>query len=127
MNDLGGGVRVDPGYSVGQERLAQFSALAARQAPQKEPLLAGLPRLEPRRGTRSFDIHGETRSAYEEVARQFGLTAAFDADLAPRPVRLRVTDVDFETMTRLLGDQTRTFLRPLNSHLFFVAEDDPSN
>src|SRR5712691_10406871 len=126
ITDLRAALRLDPGYSVAQERLAQFSALAARQAPQKEPLLAGLPRLEPRRGTRSFDIHGETRSAYEEVARQFGLTAAFDADLASRPVRLRVTDVDFETITRILGDQTRTFLRPLNSHLFFVAEDNPS-
>ncbi len=126
ITDLRAALRLDPGYSVAQERLAQFSALAARQAPQKEPLLAGLPRLEPRPGTRSFDIHGETRSAYEEVARQFGLTAAFDADLAPRPVRLRVTDVDFATMITILGDQTRTFLRPLNSHLFFVAEDNPS-
>lgn len=78
ITDLRAAVGLDPGYWVAQERLEQFSALAASQAPQKEALLEGLPRLEPRPGTRSFDIHGETRSAYEEIARQFGLTVSFD-------------------------------------------------
>ncbi|HYL10798.1 MAG TPA: FG-GAP-like repeat-containing protein [Candidatus Acidoferrales bacterium] len=126
IGDLREALQLDPGYSVAQERLAQFSALAAEQAPKKESPPASLPRLEPQRGARSFELRGDTHTAYEEVARQFGLAASFDGDLASRPVHLKLTDVDFETAARILALETRTFWRPLNAHLFFVADDNPT-
>src|SRR4029077_20850743 len=36
-----------------------------------------------------------------------------------------VTDVDFPTAARLLGDMTNTFWRPLTSRLFFVTDNTP--
>src|SRR5260370_7736548 len=47
ITDLRAAVRLDPGYSVAQDRLAQFSALPAPHAPHNNPLLPALPRLHP--------------------------------------------------------------------------------
>lgn len=121
---------LDPGYSVAQERLAQFSKPsfnpqagqpALGQTDRAGPGLAGPVRLAPQPGLRSFDFRTDTRSAYAEVARQFGLTASFDADLASRRVQLKLSDVDFRTAMDVLAQQTNTFWRPVNEHLFFVA------
>jgi hypothetical protein len=74
---------------------------------------------------RSFNIRGDTQSAFEEVARQFGLEAAFDVDLRPSPARLRVESVDCLTALELLAATTGTFWRPLTSDLLLVAQDTP--
>lgn len=74
---------------------------------------------------RSFDIRGDTQSAYEDVARQFDLEVAFDIDLRSTTVRFEVNDVDCSTTLELLGAATGTFWRPLTSGLFFVAQDTP--
>jgi general secretion pathway protein D len=122
-DELRAALKIDPGYSVAQERLAQFES-ALPQAPQQgPPVLAGPVQIQPQPGKRNFDHRGDTRSAYEEIARQFGLTAAFDGDLPPRPVRFRVSGVDFETAMMLLGEQTGTFWRPVNARTFFVAQN----
>lgn len=117
-------LEIDPENPVIQERLAQFAAMSG-PAPQEAPPLAGLPRLQPSPGTRSFNLRGDTRSAFEEVATAFGLTAAFDPDLTPRPVRLRLQDARFETVVGLLAAQTGTFVRAVNANTFFVAMNTP--
>ncbi len=70
-----------------------------------------------------FDYRGNTRGAYQAVARQFGVTAAFDTDLADRAIRFNVPPMDFETAMRVLGQQTNTFWRSIDSSTFFVAAD----
>lgn len=119
-DELRAALKVDPGNTVVQERLAQLATMPG-PAPQNAPQLAGLPRLKPTPGTRSFNIHGDTRSAYEEVGAAFGLTAAFDPDVTSRPVRLRLADVNFGTVAGLLASQTGTFFRTVNANTFFVA------
>ncbi|HXN24255.1 MAG TPA: FG-GAP-like repeat-containing protein [Candidatus Dormibacteraeota bacterium] len=114
-------LRLDPGYSVALERLAQFSKLTSSGDQANAAALAGPVELKPQPGTRNFNLRGETRSAYSEVARQFGLTVAFDGDLPSHPVQLRVNDVDFPTVMILLEDQTGTFWRPVSDHLLFVT------
>jgi Flp pilus assembly secretin CpaC len=59
------------------------------------------------------------------MARLFGVRVSFDPDITPRSVRMRVDDVDFDTAATLLGAQSGTFWRPLNSTLMFVAPDTP--
>ncbi len=76
-------------------------------------------------GTRNFNFRGDTQGVYDEVARQFGLQAAFDLDLRPVAVHFQANDVDFSTAMRLLGDMTGTFWRPLAKTLFFVSQDTP--
>ncbi len=111
---------LDPGYSVARERLAQFEDPAPQQAP---PSLAGPVQLQPQPGTRDFNLRADTRAAYTEVARQFGLVASFDSDLPTRLVRFRVAQLDFETAMRILSQQTNTFWRAVDAHTFFVAEN----
>jgi len=114
--------RLDPGYSVARERLEQFESRIPRPqaAPSAEDARV---QLRPQAGTRDFRYRGDTRGAYEELARQFGLAVSMDNDLPSRPLRFRVSGVDFATAIALLSQQTHTFWRALDAHTFFVAED----
>ncbi len=115
-------LRLDPGYAVARERLAQFEQ-AAQRAPPEPSAPTGLVQLEPQPGTRDFNLRGDTRSVYEAVAQQFGLAASFDSDLPVHPVRLRVAAVDFKTVMTILSQQTGTFWRAIDTHTFFVAQN----
>jgi hypothetical protein len=115
---------LDPLNAVVRARIAELTD--AKPVPlkqQEERSLAGEPVLAFQPGKRDFNYRGDTKGAYEEVARQFGLDVAFDVDMTSRQVRFRVSGVDFPTAARLLGDATGTFWRPLSPHLFFVTEN----
>jgi type II secretory pathway component GspD/PulD (secretin) len=115
---------VDPTNAVVRERLAEYMATQA-PAPAVGSELEGVPQLDYQKGTHSFDYRGDTRGAYEQIARAYGVEDAFDPQLPTRPVQLRLADVDFTSVMRILGDMTGTFWRPLTSRMFFVAEDTP--
>jgi tetratricopeptide (TPR) repeat protein len=111
---------LDPSNKVIRDRLTELSALDPRQArqilsgpePPREVHLEHLP------GKQNFRLRGDTQSAYEEIARKFGVDVAFDVDLRSRQVHIDADDLDFATATRILGEQTHTFWRPLTKHLF---------
>ncbi|MGB6544563.1 MAG: FG-GAP-like repeat-containing protein [Candidatus Acidiferrales bacterium] len=121
--DLLQALELDPGYSVAQERLQELDSTGPLAEATSTSRLADLPQIRPQPGTHGFDFRGQTRGAYEEVARQFGLIAQFDTDLPDRPVRLRLDPVDFATIMKILGAATHTFWRPMDSRTFFVADD----
>ena len=130
--ELRAALQLDPGFSVARERLAQFSP---PEPPQAKPTPSPLPgrseaeaavQLQPQAGTRDFNHRGDVHTAYEDVARQFGVVASFDPDLPGRPVHFRVRGVDFATAMTLLGQETRTFWSALDAHTFFVAENTPA-
>lgn len=123
--ELDAALVLDPSDEMVRERLAQLapSSAAVLRRLMTEP--GGVVRLEPLTGMHSFDYRGDTMSAYEAVARDFGVDASFDLELQSKPVHLRVSNVDFTTAMRVLGDMTGTFWRPLTSRLFFVAADTP--
>jgi Flp pilus assembly secretin CpaC len=116
-------LRFDPTYEVARERLRQFAALAQRGPRLVATDDAAPVRLQPQAGARSFNFSGDTRGAYEELARQFGLTATFDDALQAKQVRFRVEDVDFATAIHILTLQTHTFWVALDAKVFLVAED----
>jgi len=120
QEELRAAIKLDPANASLRERQAQIGALP-EGAVQSGPLAGSPPRLKTRPGTHSFNIRGDTRSAYQEVAQAFGVVAAFDPDVVSRPVRLRVDDVDFATMMRLLAGQTGTFWVAADATTFFVA------
>src|SRR5580704_13774114 len=116
---------LDPSNQIIRERLVELAALDPRQ--NKEILSAPeLPReahLEHLPGKQNFKLRGNTQSAYQEIARRFGVEVAFDVELRSQQVRLDADDLDFATVMRVLGEETHTFWRPLTKHLFFVADD----
>jgi type II secretory pathway component GspD/PulD (secretin) len=118
---------LDPSNRLVRDRLTELSAIAPDDpgnAP-KQAELAGVPQLDYQSGKRSFNFRGDTQSAYDEVAKQFGIEVAFDVDLRSIPVRFTADDVDFPTAMRLLGKMTDSFWRPLGKHLLFVTQDTP--
>ena len=121
-------LEVDPSYTVAQERLQQLAQVDASPglAADKlagDNLASTLPAIKPNAGNRNFDYNGATHGAYEELARQFGVAAAFDPELQDRQIRFRVSDVDFDTAMRLLSEQTDTFWFAVDARTFFVAAD----
>ncbi len=124
--ELHAALKLDPGYSVAQERLQQFESRASHYA-RVEPPLATIaePQLQPQPGARSFDYRGNTLGLFEEIAQKFGVTVSFDEGLRVRQVRFRVEDVDFLTAVNLAAQQTYTFWRALDTKMFFVAENTP--
>lgn len=123
--ELQAAIGLDPGDAILRERLAQLASSANPDLQQLLEKPTGEVHLAYQRGAHSFDYRGDTQGAYEEVARQFGVEVAFDVDLQPRQVRLRVSDVDFPGAMSVLGELTGTFWRPLTKRLFFVAADNP--
>ena len=117
---------LDPTNRILRERLAELIAQEPGQSRAvAEPEIAGPVQLDYQQGTHSFDYRGDTQGLYQEVGKQFGVEVAFDGDIVSRAVRFQVSDVDFPTAMRLLGDMTGTFWRPLGRRLFFVAQNTP--
>jgi Flp pilus assembly secretin CpaC len=115
---------IDPGDTFVAQRLLEMKSLDNELPPQPKPG-EGFPSLQVKPEKRSFDLRGDTKSVYEQVARQFGVAVNFDSDLPARAVKLRADDVDFHTVISLLEVQTGTFYRPLNPTLMFVAANTP--
>ncbi len=118
-------LKIDPGNTIVAEREAQMRAMEEPlpAGPADQYKLQGPPVLKLQPGKKDFNLRGDTRGVYEQVARAFGIATAFDADLVSRNARLRVDAVDFETAMRILGQQTTTFYRPLTSNMIFVSAD----
>src|SRR5665213_1631320 len=124
-------LRTGPSYSAARERLQQINAAlpATATAGMQDTIgpesLRGVAHIHAASGVRNFDYSGTTRGAYGEIARQFGLIAAFDGDLPDRQIKFQVSGLDFETAMRVLGEQTSTFWLAVNSQTFYVAADTP--
>jgi type II secretory pathway component GspD/PulD (secretin) len=121
--ELAAAIRIDPGNTVVAERMAQMKAMRDEPAAKPEKGIEGMPQLTPQAGKRNLNLRGDTKTVYQQVGEMFGIKAAFDPELTPRPVRLRVDDVDFFTALTLLGMETGTFWRPVSSTLIFIAQD----
>jgi type II secretory pathway component HofQ len=125
LHALRDAMQLDPSNRTIRERLTEMEALDPSRARQivAEPVLVPAVQLDHRPGTQSFQLRGQTQSAYQEIAQRFGVEVAFDVDVRQVPVHLDLQDMDFATATRVLGNATNTFWRPLTKRLFFVAPD----
>jgi hypothetical protein len=122
--ELNKGLLIDPGNTVLAQRLLEIKSMDDELPPQPKDW-EGFPKVKPIPGKKKFDLRGDTKSAYEQVAQQFGIGVSFDTDLPARGVKFRAEDVDFKMAMTLLGTETGTFYRPLNERLIFVAADRP--
>jgi hypothetical protein len=87
------------------------------------------PALPPKRlagspGTKSFDIKGDARMVFEQVAGAYGLQVVFDSDYqSPPPFLFRVTDLTYEQALHALEDVANSFIVPVNERLALVVRD----
>jgi general secretion pathway protein D len=75
---------------------------------------------------RDFDVTGDGRKVFEDVARAFGLDCIFDRDYqnAP-PFRFRLDDVDYRDALHALEAATSSFIVPITEKIFLVSRDTP--
>jgi len=118
-------LKIDPGNTIVAERLAQMKQMKEYlpRGDKEDYETKGAAALKPQQGRKAINARGDSKSAYEQVAGMFGITVAFDPDLTSKNIKLRVNDVDFYTAMQLLGAESKTFYRVVNSTLIFVAED----
>jgi Flp pilus assembly secretin CpaC len=118
-------LKIDPGNTIVAERLAQMKQMKEYlpRGDKEDYAIKGVSALKPQPGKKAVNVRGDSKSAYEQVAGMYGITVAFDPDLASKNIRLRLNDVDFYTAMQLLGAESKTFYRAVNPTLMFVAED----
>lgn len=101
-----------------------FDSLTAREyarsrEPQAPPQLRGLP------GIQNFDVSGNARTLFDQVAQRFGLETVYDGDYPPAgpQIRFRIPAVDYREALHDLEAMTNSFVIPLSPRLFMVAQD----
>lgn len=75
---------------------------------------------------RDFDLRGDARALFEQVARAFGLDCVFDGGYqAVGPFPFQLKDVDYRDALHGLEAATASFIVPLTPKLFLVVRDTP--
>ena len=75
-------------------------------------------------GLKDFDLRGDARTLWEEVARSYGLQCVFDSDYKNRDsIRFELREVDYRTALHGLEAATGSFLAPLSDKRFLVVAD----
>src|SRR5260221_8041967 len=75
---------------------------------------------------RDFDLRGDSRQLFVEVAHAYGLDCVFDGDYQPvRSFRFQLTGADYRQALPALELSTGSFIVPLSSKKFMVVKDTP--
>ena len=76
-------------------------------------------------GLRDFDLRGNARYLFEQVAKSFGLDCVFDSDYPPpgQPFPFRMEQTDYRDALHALEAATSSFIVPLSDRLFLVVKD----
>ncbi len=103
-----------------------FDSLSAREYADARQL-RGPAELKAKSGAQDFNLNGNARTLYNRVAQSFGLEAIYDSDYpaAGNSIRFQVADADYRTALHDLEAATGSFVVPLSSRLFMVAQDTP--
>lgn len=75
-------------------------------------------------GRRDYDLRGDSKALWEQVASILQLKVLFDPDYKPtQPFRFQLTDAGYRDAFRALQAATDSFLVPVSQRLIFVAND----
>src|SRR5579872_6523740 len=75
-------------------------------------------------GRRDYDLRGDSKSLWEQVAAALHLGILFDPQYQPTPsLRFELTEADYKETLRALEAATNSFLTPVTDELIFVAND----
>jgi general secretion pathway protein D len=91
---------------------------------ERDPDLQPLPKLQPAASTGTFDLRGDEKYLFENVAKVFGLRPIFDPQLEVHSgLHFNISNADFRTVMEALTAATNTFMFPVSLHDFYVARD----
>ena len=82
------------------------------------------PQLQAEPGRRDYDLQGDSKALWEQVAAALHLKVLFDADYKPtRAFRFELANADYRDALHALQAATDSFLVPISPRLIFVAND----
>jgi general secretion pathway protein D len=114
----------DPAASDLEPQAASMTArdiLDARQVYLPPPQLTSSP------DKKTFNLKGDARAIFDQVAAAFGFQVVFEADYqSPPPFTFRMDDATFEEALRGLETVSNSFLVPVNDRLALVMRDTPA-
>jgi general secretion pathway protein D len=101
-----------------------FDSLTARELDGARQLL-GPATLQAKPGLQDFDLNGNARSLFDQVAQRFGLQTVYDSDYPTtgQQIRFRIPGIDYREALHDLEAATGSFVVPINGHLLLVAQD----
>jgi len=76
--------------------------------------------LKPAPGRKDFDLRGDAKTLWEQVARAFGLETVFDGDYQ---LRFNITDSDYRDALHGLEAATGSFVVPVSPKIVLVVKD----
>ena len=78
-------------------------------------------------GKQDFDLTGDAKTLFDQVAQRFGLQTVYDGDfpVGGRQLRFRISGVDYREALHDLEAMTSAFVVPVSSSLIIVAQDTP--
>jgi general secretion pathway protein D len=75
---------------------------------------------------RDFDLSGDSKKVFADVARAFGLECVFDGDYQPMPaLHFHLDGAGYQEALHGLEFASGTFIVPLSPKLFLVSKDTP--
>ena len=100
---------------MGRSRDAEL-AEARRPLPPTELKAAG--------GRHDYDLIGDSKALWEQVAADLHLQVIFDTQYQPtKSFRFEIAGADYRVALRALEAATNSFLSPISQRLIFVAND----
>lgn len=73
---------------------------------------------------RDFDLRGDYKALFEQVAKQYGLDVIFDGDYeAGKSIRFEITEANYRDALHALMAVTSSFIVPIGEHVFMVVKD----
>ncbi len=91
---------------------------------EQDDKLRPLPHLNTNGSVASFDLRGNEKSLFPQVATAYGIRATVDPQLQPgAPIAFQIDHADFRTAMQALTAATHTFLFPISDNEIFVARD----
>jgi general secretion pathway protein D len=83
--------------------------------------------LKAKPGKQDFDLTGDPKTLFDQVARRFGLETVYDGDfpIGGRQLRFQMSGVDYREALHDLEAITGAFVVPVSSSLIIVAQDTP--
>lgn len=84
------------------------------------------PELKATPGRRDYDLRGDSKTLWEQVAAALHLMVVFDTQYRPTSsFRFQLNDAGYRVALRALEAATDSFLTPVSERLIFVANDTP--
>ncbi len=82
------------------------------------------PELKATPGRQYFDLRGESRALWEQVAAAFQLRVIFDTQYQPAPaLRFQLSSAGYRDSLRALEAATNSFVTPISDRLLLIAND----